>query len=286
MGYKIKSLLAIGFLSMLLYVSAQTSDNKFALGLNYVKNEYNGDYGNGMFNFGGKEWYHSGGLSLATYINHSFDVGVQASFGNYGYVESTVNQFSGSKFDMSFFTHYKLSNGYLFREDSNLSPFLSIGLGFARYGINNDASPYPTIITKGIDVILPLGAGIKYQITNSIAIQYQYLYVYTNADNHDENRPGVFGTSIHPNYKHGNDVYGQHWLGLVFSLGGKLKDSDGDGVPDKTDKCPNTPRGFLVDAFGCPIDSDNDGVVNYLDKCPDTPAGVKVDAAGCPIEKK
>ncbi|MBE0487158.1 OmpA family protein [Marinobacter sp.] len=30
------------------------------------------------------------------------------------------------------------------------------------------------------------------------------------------------------------------------------KDSDGDGVIDELDKCPNTPQGALVDADGCP----------------------------------
>jgi len=31
------------------------------------------------------------------------------------------------------------------------------------------------------------------------------------------------------------------------------KDSDGDGVPDFKDKCPNTPKNFAVDHNGCPI---------------------------------
>jgi len=31
------------------------------------------------------------------------------------------------------------------------------------------------------------------------------------------------------------------------------KDSDGDGVPDIKDKCPNTPKKFAVDHNGCPI---------------------------------
>ena len=58
-------------------------------------------------------------------------------------------------------------------------------------------------------------------------------------------------------------------------------DSDGDGVPDNKDKCPNTPRGVKVDVFGCPLDSDSDGVANYLDQCPNTPMGATVDARGC-----
>jgi len=61
------------------------------------------------------------------------------------------------------------------------------------------------------------------------------------------------------------------------------KDSDGDGVPDSRDECPNTPAGVAVTAFGCPKDSDGDGVADYLDKCPGTPRGAKVDANGCEI---
>jgi OOP family OmpA-OmpF porin len=61
------------------------------------------------------------------------------------------------------------------------------------------------------------------------------------------------------------------------------KDSDGDGVADDMDRCPDTPRGVEVDANGCPLDSDKDGVSDYKDACPDTPQGTAVDAKGCPI---
>ncbi len=65
-------------------------------------------------------------------------------------------------------------------------------------------------------------------------------------------------------------------------------DSDGDGVVDQFDRCPNTPRGVKVDKNGCQIkqisiDSDHDGVPNSADLCPDTPLGVKVDKDGCPL---
>jgi OOP family OmpA-OmpF porin len=63
------------------------------------------------------------------------------------------------------------------------------------------------------------------------------------------------------------------------------RDSDGDGVPDSIDRCPNTPRGVAVDGDGCPLDSDHDGVPDYLDQCPGTPAGLKVDDRGCEIEE-
>jgi len=75
-------------------------------------------------------------------------------------------------------------------------------------------------------------------------------------------------------------------VGLTFFQAGTpvhLKDSDGDGVADKYDKCPNTPAGAVVDKVGCPIDSDKDGVPDGIDKCPNTPVGATVDAVGCPI---
>ena len=62
-------------------------------------------------------------------------------------------------------------------------------------------------------------------------------------------------------------------------------DSDGDGVPDSKDKCPGTPRGATVDWKGCPVDSDGDGVPDHKDDCPDTPKGVPVDKFGCPLDK-
>ena len=65
-------------------------------------------------------------------------------------------------------------------------------------------------------------------------------------------------------------------------------DSDGDGVLDTSDLCPNTPPGTVVDATGCPAapaDSDGDGVPNELDKCPHTPPNFKVDTTGCLVEQ-
>ncbi len=62
------------------------------------------------------------------------------------------------------------------------------------------------------------------------------------------------------------------------------RDSDGDGVADEEDACPDTPKGVKVDDRGCPLDTDGDGVPDYLDRCPDTPKGVRVDKDGCPLD--
>ncbi len=64
----------------------------------------------------------------------------------------------------------------------------------------------------------------------------------------------------------------------------KPLDSDGDGVIDAQDRCPDTPRGARVDANGCELDGDGDGVIDRLDRCPATPPGRKVDATGCELD--
>lgn len=70
-------------------------------------------------------------------------------------------------------------------------------------------------------------------------------------------------------------------------LGGALcalkeDDTDGDGIADKMDECPDTPEGIKVNDRGCPMDSDDDGVPDYLDKCSATPTGASVNSEGCP----
>ncbi len=92
-----------------------------------------------------------------------------------------------------------------------------------------------------------------------------------------------------------------------------IKDSDGDGVMDELDKCPNTPQGVAVDGSGCPLpepkapqiiketipmsfdnnecpvkidgpDRDRDGVEDDVDQCPNTPCDFSVDSKGCPVK--
>jgi len=65
-------------------------------------------------------------------------------------------------------------------------------------------------------------------------------------------------------------------------------DTDGDGVIDDDDQCPDTPSGAEVDAVGCelppaPGDEDGDGINDDLDLCAGTPAWAQVDADGCKL---
>ena len=75
-------------------------------------------------------------------------------------------------------------------------------------------------------------------------------------------------------------------LGFSICWGSNRKDSDKDGVWDKIDMCPETPRGVEVDSVGCPLDEDHDGVPDYLDHCLGTPAAAIgfVDSLGCMLD--
>ena len=65
-----------------------------------------------------------------------------------------------------------------------------------------------------------------------------------------------------------------------------LIDTDGDGVTDDIDQCPDTPGGATVDSNGCADsqkDTDGDGVTDDKDQCSDTPGGGAVDEKGCAL---
>jgi outer membrane protein OmpA-like peptidoglycan-associated protein len=74
------------------------------------------------------------------------------------------------------------------------------------------------------------------------------------------------------------------FVGIRYVTGVAKIDSDGDGVLDVYDDCPDTPAGAWVDEKGCPRDLDEDGVYDGIDRCPGTPFGTRVDEFGCGID--
>jgi outer membrane protein OmpA-like peptidoglycan-associated protein len=68
-----------------------------------------------------------------------------------------------------------------------------------------------------------------------------------------------------------------------------VKDRDGDGVPDIEDACPDVPgvRTTNPKTNGCPPDQDGDGIPDAQDACPTVP-GVRTDdpkTNGCPADR-
>ena len=142
------------------------------------------------------------------------------------------------------------------------NPFVFVGFGYTQLK--------PSAGDKRSTNTIEFGAGEQLWMTDDIGLRFEAR---------DVSFKPLQNAGGQSNYH--NVVLG---VGVTFAIGGIPRDTDGDGVPDKRDKCPGTPHGAKVDANGCPLDTDGDGVYDGLDKCPDTPRGCKVDATGCSID--
>lgn len=233
---------------------AQNADSKWAIGLGPGIN----------YNLGKGE---IGGLShefyLSRYLNPSFDLRLNS---NGGYGDGGVD-FQ----DVYLNLRYKLNNGYILSETASVQPYLYGGGGMMwdNMGYADKGG------AEGKGFAWNAGLGFKFPIKTNTSLFIEAGYV-----------SGVEGTR-------GTFVNGKTYpatvnttdnimklTGIVEFSFGKAKDEDGDGVPDKKDKCPGTPPGVAVDENGCPLDRDGDGVPDYKDDCPDQAGDAKFN--GCP----
>lgn len=193
--------------------------------------------------------------------------------------------FEDEDINVNFFL-YSLELDYTFPSDGPVKFFVGAGFGGFTRQFDDVPDPLDRIDEVETDPMVPLVAGLKFV--------------------NDEDDPtwafridGRDNLTFHEEFdfdEGDEDVETENnWsvsAGISFFFGGgptfeepEVVDSDGDGVLDDVDRCPNTPVGTAVDSFGCPVevDSDNDGVLDDRDQCPNTPAGTPVDADGCPL---
>ncbi len=189
-------------------------------------------------------------FSISRYLNRSFDMGLDGTLAILrhpsGEPNNANNQLWRDNFyDADFFLRYKLYNGYLLGKKAFIAPYLKAGAG-ANWYAGGDST----------GVFVPLGAGLGIRLNPSAYLTVESMY--------------KMGLS-------GSETYLHHSIGLNINLGtagkdlklrkAKIKDKDGDGVPDLTDRCPKIKGDPLTG--GCP-DADNDGVLDSVDKCPNT----------------
>lgn len=171
----------------------------------------------------------------------------------------------------------------LFAADQGFVPYFSAGVGQMVFDASNEGDSGNSEVTDEPATNLSWGGGIKWFVSDRFAIRLDARDNVALVDR-------FFETPIPaPNTKTFQANNPEFTIGLTVGLGGSeeafgVRDSDFDGVPDKDDLCPNTPRGVIVDETGCPVDSDGDGVPDGLDACPNTPQGAMVDERGCPMD--
>ncbi|MGH2649053.1 MAG: DUF6089 family protein, partial [Ginsengibacter sp.] len=201
-------------------------------------------------------------------------------------------------------------------------PYVSAGLGFMGYktkivnaGTTNEID-YTDSLSPKNPRFIPIAVGLKINLTSLLNLDIGYKMNFVDADNLD----GLpyWHESINFRSRVHKDKFSYGFVGLEFALGNKAKpqmlfdnpaarvnhflqtqvdtvknnmqqlsqDSDGDGVPDKFDKEPNSPAGCPVDTHGVTKDTDGDGVPDCKDKELITPTQCQpVDADGvgrCP----
>ena len=133
---------------------------------------------------------------------------------------------------------------YHFMPQSTFVPY--VAAGYAGVNFDGDSDGITNKGYKRIRGAFDYGAGVKYFVSENIALRGDVRHIIYNYDRTYSN----FETTA----------------GVYFAFGGaapavkpvepapvaKVMDSDGDGVPDSLDKCPGTPAGVVVDKDGCP----------------------------------
>jgi OOP family OmpA-OmpF porin len=154
---------------------------------------------------------------------------------------------------------YLLNQEFYLNSESSVVPYFTFGLGY----INFDNEMYD----NQDNFLADYGFGLRYNLHENLNLKVNVKHIHTLSDS--------------------NNYYIAS-AGVALTFGREKEpvvvDSDGDGILDNLDECPNTPKGVKVNSKGCPLDSDKDGVLDYLDYCPNTPEGVEVDSKGCAID--
>ncbi|NML64168.1 OmpA family protein [Hymenobacter sp. RP-2-7] len=305
------SLLGLGICAVTPRADAQTPDKKWGLS-GYVSTlQYRGDLGSNFWD--ARNLNYGGGITLSRYIYGGLDLNLSANQGAM-YFPADGSSFTGTgnaaTNNRRFYANMSTFGlGFKFKlfPKSPVVPYILLQPGFAYIYTNryangstvNSRTNYGSFDGQA-------GLGLDFHLTPGFGIFVQAGQHYLAAP--DDRLDGVAGSddSFWDRY----DRYMQFSAGLTANFG-KPKDTDMDGVPDRKDKCPDTPQGVKVDENGCPLDTDGDGIPDYQDKCPDvkgiaalqgcpdadgdgvtdaddkcpnTPAGVRVDATGCPLD--
>ena len=227
------------------------------------------DEGTGLNIFGGATHYlfgdndisdTSGGV-LGLGYKFSEHWGIEGTYIDLGNTEMDLIGGGDVDFDIS---GYRADLLYHFSETaSGVVPYLAFGAG------EFDIDPDLAGVSSDDQTFVNFGGGFKKYITDNLAFRGDLRAIRNTSES-------------------STDLAMMVGLDYFFGSRGKKAapvaaplDSDGDGVYDDQDRCPNTPAGVAVDSNGCPLDSDGDGVYDYKDKCPNTPAGARVDEDGC-----
>lgn len=190
--------------------------------------------------------------------------------------------------------HVTLANINWRHHQGVIKPYLNAGLGALGFEPSTEINGSTTAYERSTELFVPGGLGLKFAVTNDIAIDLGYRLNLVQSTNFD----GVRGGGS-------KDVFSYTHLGVEFALGNKSKPFMANSNPVsamqkeysaqydellaqknalEAQKAENEKlKSQLERLYADLADDDGDGVANRYDKCPDTPEKTKVDGAGCPL---
>ncbi len=238
---------------------AQTKDHKNSIGLQFGTKEYAGDLGYEIYSF--DNVHAAFGATYSRYINPSFDGTFGFSYGQIDYSKGLRN-FKTNLGDFKLQAKYKFNNGYILKEDAFIAPFVTAGIGNSFYSGDH-------VNGTSIKFGFPIGWGTMLNFSERFAVSLSSTFTMMVDDKMD----GVDNSDLADNLvdRFMFTAIGAHYN---FSTG---KDTDGDGIKDKDDECPE--EAGTIENGGCP-DTDGDGIVDKLDGCPNTIGSTEL--GGCP----
>ncbi len=215
------------------------------------------------------EFDHQQKLDVSPVIGLRLGYALTSHWGLEGVLEyvPTESNFVGDSGSTIHAVLYHVDALYHFMPDKRFVPFLAAGVG----GISLDSNPRGA----NTNFMANYGVGAKYFVTERISLRGDVRFIFVDDQQTQHNMELALGLV----YAWGSDAK----KAPVQAVMPSPADSDGDGVTDDLDKCPNSAAGSVVDNTGCAKDkdSDGDGVMDANDRCPSTPADEKVDSAGC-----
>lgn len=136
------------------------------------------------------------------------------------------------------------------------------------------------------EAYIPVGVGAKFKVTDCVSFNLGYTMNFIDSDNLDGSRLkqgndsfsySSIGLEFSLGSKSKQDLT---WVNPVATMYDELKDNS---LRDEVKKLKTRTDSVEQSVEDLKKDSDGDGVADHFDKCPNTPAGVKVDGAGCPL---
>lgn len=182
-------------------------------------------------------------------------------------------QFSSSIIPFSLGVEYQ----HYFKK--GILPFLNLGNSLYLFSFS-DENIYSKLIDKtngdvNNSFVIDANTGVKYLLNEKVTLKFQIGIHFILADNLDAIKIGNH-----------NDFFTDINIGLSYNIWSK-KDTDGDGLFDDEDTCPNEAEDFdgFQDEDGCPdLDNDNDGINDDIDLCVNIAEDIDgyKDNDGCP----